>query len=97
MIEHAASLGDSIEDARERILTRAQAMAEEVLLDEGKKFSLLQDIEVNRRLGQHGAAVIPEGANILHHCNTGALATVDIGTALGVIYGTCQKAIAMTE
>jgi len=28
-----------------------------------------------------------QGANILHHCNTGALATVDIGTALGVIYG----------
>jgi methylthioribose-1-phosphate isomerase len=26
-------------------------------------------------------------ANILHHCNTGALATVDVGTALGVIYG----------
>jgi methylthioribose-1-phosphate isomerase len=33
-------------------------------------------------------AQVPHGANILHHCNTGALATVDIGTALGVIYST---------
>lgn len=44
-----------------------------------------QDVEINRRMGRNGAAVIPHGANILHHCNTGSLATVDYGTALGVI------------
>lgn len=44
-----------------------------------------QDVEINQRMGRNGAAVIPHGANILHHCNTGALATVDYGTALGVI------------
>lgn len=48
------------------------------------------DVEINRALAKHGAEVIPQGANMLHHCNTGALATVDIGTALGVIYE-CHK------
>ena len=45
-----------------------------------------EDVEINRRLGYHGAALIADGANLLHHCNTGALATVDFGTALGVIF-----------
>lgn len=44
------------------------------------------DVEINRALAKHGATIVPEKANMLHHCNTGALATVDIGTALGVIY-----------
>ena len=44
-----------------------------------------EDVAVNKRLGLHGAALIRDGDTILHHCNTGALATVDYGTALGVI------------
>jgi len=48
------------------------------------------DVRTNRSLAQHGAALVPQGANVLHICNTGALATVDIGTALGVIYE-CHK------
>jgi methylthioribose-1-phosphate isomerase len=48
------------------------------------------DVEINRSLAKHGSTVVPDKANILHHCNTGALATVDIGTALGVIYE-CHK------
>jgi methylthioribose-1-phosphate isomerase len=44
-----------------------------------------EDVAVNRQMGAHGAALIPDGARILHHCNTGALACVDYGTALGVI------------
>jgi methylthioribose-1-phosphate isomerase len=36
-------------------------------------------------MGSHGAAVVPHGARILHHCNTGSLAAVDYGTALGVV------------
>jgi methylthioribose-1-phosphate isomerase len=43
------------------------------------------DVEINRRLGAYGAALVRDGDTILHHCNTGALATVDYGTALGVI------------
>lgn len=37
-------------------------------------------------MGEYGSEVVLPNYNILHHCNTGALATVDIGTALGVIY-----------
>jgi len=44
-----------------------------------------EDIEINKRMGEFGAAVVPKGATILTHCNAGALATVGYGTALGVI------------
>jgi len=57
---------------REVALEEAQAIADE-------------DVAVNQRLGRVGATLIPDGATVLHHCNTGALATVDYGTALGVI------------
>lgn len=44
-----------------------------------------EDLRNNRELGKHGAAVIPDGATVLTHCNAGALATSGYGTALGVI------------
>jgi methylthioribose-1-phosphate isomerase len=44
-----------------------------------------EDVVLNHRIGAHGAALVPEHANVLTHCNTGSLATVDYGTALGVI------------
>jgi methylthioribose-1-phosphate isomerase len=44
-----------------------------------------EDIETNRAIGRAGADLVPEGARILTHCNTGALATAGHGTALGVI------------
>ena len=56
-----------------KVLAEAQRLADE-------------DVEINSRMARHGARVVPQGANILHHCNTGALATVDVGTALGVVY-----------
>ena len=43
-----------------------------------------EDRELCAAIGRHGAALLPEGG-ILTHCNTGALATGGIGTALGVI------------
>jgi methylthioribose-1-phosphate isomerase len=43
------------------------------------------DVETNRRIAEHGVPLIKDGDTILHHCNTGMLATVDYGTALGVI------------
>lgn len=49
-----------------------------------------EDVAINTAIAKHGAEIVPKGANILHHCNTGALATVDVGTALGVIYE-CHK------
>ena len=57
---------------RERLLGEAQA-----ILDE--------DLAANKALGAHGAALVPERARILTHCNAGALATAGFGTALGVI------------
>jgi methylthioribose-1-phosphate isomerase len=44
-----------------------------------------EDIETNKAIGKHGAEVIDNGDTILTHCNAGALACVDYGTALGVI------------
>jgi methylthioribose-1-phosphate isomerase len=72
-----------------RLLRRAEAEPDPsaipgVLLAEAQALAN-EDVEVNRRLGKHGAALIQNGHTILHHCNTGALATVDYGTALGVI------------
>ncbi len=71
MIQRAESGADA-EGVREGMLEEAQALADE-------------DVLINKRLGQHGAALVQDGDTILHHCNTGALATVDYGTALGVI------------
>jgi methylthioribose-1-phosphate isomerase len=43
------------------------------------------DVERNRRMGKHGASLLPEGVRPLTHCNAGALACVGWGTALGVV------------
>jgi methylthioribose-1-phosphate isomerase len=43
------------------------------------------DVETNRAIGRAGAALVPDGARVLTHCNTGALATAGHGTALGVV------------
>lgn len=60
------------------------------IVQNGKKMEL-EDIEINKRLGDFGAQVIPQGATILTHCNAGALATVGYGTALGVIRSAFAK------
>ena len=57
---------------RQAVLQEAQRIADE-------------DVEINKRMSEHGAALIDDGDTVIHHCNTGALATVDWGTALGVI------------
>ncbi|MDO6837227.1 S-methyl-5-thioribose-1-phosphate isomerase [Pseudoalteromonas carrageenovora] len=51
----------------------------------------LEDIALCERMANRGAELINSGDNILTHCNTGALATAGIGTALGVIYKAQQK------
>jgi methylthioribose-1-phosphate isomerase len=45
----------------------------------------LEDIAICEAIGQHGAALVPDGKTVLTHCNAGALATAGYGTALGVI------------
>ena len=44
-----------------------------------------EDEAANRRMGDHGKELLPEGGSVLTHCNAGALATAGFGTALGVI------------
>ncbi len=65
-------------DVRGTVLDEAQRIAEE-------------DVAVNRRIGRCGAEVVPQQANVLHHCNTGSLATVDYGTALGVVRAAVEQ------
>ena len=72
LMNAARSVNSSADDLRNAVLLEAQKLADE-------------DVEINKRMAEHGAALINDGDTIIHHCNTGALATVDWGTALGVI------------
>ena len=45
-----------------------------------------EDREMCRRIGEHGAPLLRDGARVLTHCNAGALATGGIGTALAPVY-----------
>lgn len=58
------------------LLQRLEALAVQIYED---------DIAANRRMGEYGAALLPDDAVILTHCNAGALATCGWGTALGVV------------
>ena len=61
-----------IHQIQQAVIGEAQALADE-------------DVEVNKRMGSHGADLIEVGYSILTHCNAGALATVDYGTALAPV------------
>ncbi len=50
-------------------------------LDAAEKY-VEQIIDKCRKIGEYGETLIQDGARILTHCNAGALATVDYGTAL---------------
>ena len=54
-----------------------------------------EDLAANRAMGKLGAALIPQGARVMTHCNTGALATAGFGTALGVIRSAKDKKISV--
>jgi methylthioribose-1-phosphate isomerase len=76
--------------ATDRILSRARGFsgnAEELkslVVREAQKIAD-EDAEANRAIGKNGAELINDGDVILTHCNAGELATVEYGTALGVI------------
>ena len=69
---------NSADDVRQALLAEAQKLADE-------------DVALNRRMGFNGAALVEDGDTILHHCNTGALAAVDFGTALGVVFAAHEQ------
>ncbi|NTU99961.1 MAG: S-methyl-5-thioribose-1-phosphate isomerase [Methanoregulaceae archaeon] len=67
----------SIDEAREAALAEAQRIADE-------------DVAACHALGDHGASLIPDRSTVLTHCNAGALACREWGTALGVIRSAVQ-------
>ena len=68
----AVRAGHSVEEVAARLRHEAQVIHDE-------------DDERCRTMGSYGAAVVPDKARVLTHCNAGALATAGYGTALGVI------------
>lgn len=62
----------TVKELKELLLQEAIMVAEE-------------DVEINKSIARNAQALIPDNAVIFHHCNTGSLATVDYGTALGTI------------
>ena len=64
--------GESVTELTARLIREAQLIHD-------------ADVASCQAMGRAGAAVVPEGARILTHCNAGALATAGYGTALGVI------------
>jgi methylthioribose-1-phosphate isomerase len=66
------SRGVDLEDMRRQVLVEAQRIADE-------------DVQINKSMARHGASLIEDGDTVIHHCNTGALAAVEWGTALGAI------------
>ena len=68
----ADSALDTVPALQNATLSEAHAIAEE-------------DVAINKAMGMNALPLIPDEATIIHHCNTGSLATVDYGTALGVI------------
>jgi methylthioribose-1-phosphate isomerase len=72
ILKKAKAATGSVEELRKVVIDEAQKMADE-------------DVDVNRRIGENGSKLISDGDVILTHCNAGALATVDYGTALAVV------------
>jgi methylthioribose-1-phosphate isomerase len=70
--------GRSVEEIRKIALEEAEKIASE-------------DIERNRKIGKHGAKLLNDGDSVLTYCNTGRLATVDWGTALGIIRSAIEE------
>lgn len=68
----ARSVTGGAADIRRAVSREAQRIADE-------------DVAINKQMALHGATLLEDGDTVIHHCNTGALATVDWGTALGVI------------
>jgi len=69
--------GESYEDIQKKLLEEAMAIYE-------------NDRAICRQLGRNGADLLPDPCTVITHCNAGALATADFGTALGVIYSAAE-------
>ena len=84
----ARNLFWALERMRQVVLkdkTRPLLVLKKLLLEEAQKI-IAEDRISCRKIGYYGAKLIARQDSILTLCNTGILATVDYGTALGVIY-----------
>ena len=79
----AAQAGDSVSEIKQRLEAEAHRIHDE-------------DVASCRSMGAHGAALVPDSARILTHCNAGALATAGYGTALGVIRAAVEQGKAVS-
>jgi methylthioribose-1-phosphate isomerase len=77
-IKNARPTAVNLSWAVERILNSKSAIVEALRMYD-------EDIQTNIAIGKNGASLIDDGDTVLTHCNAGALACVDYGTALGVI------------
>lgn len=69
------------------VLTTSEGNVDELrrlILQEANQISE-EDVRINKKIGLNALQILPQEINFIHHCNTGALATVDYGTALGII------------
>ena len=73
-----AQAGASVDELKARLVAEAHRIHDE-------------DVASCRAIGAHGAALVPDAARVLTHCNAGALATAGYGTALGVIRGAVEQ------
>jgi methylthioribose-1-phosphate isomerase len=83
----AVNLYESIQRIESIVLTADNMTLDQIksmVIEEAHKIAE-EDVRTNLQMAQNGQQFIPDKANIIHHCNTGALATTGIGTALGVI------------
>jgi methylthioribose-1-phosphate isomerase len=76
--------------AYERSRSQGLRAIRTALLEEAKAIEL-EDVETNWSIGLHGQALLRDGMTVLTHCNAGALATAEYGTALGIIRAAVAK------
>ena len=88
----AVNLMWAVEKQKE-VIKKSEGNIEEIIKELTQNAIKLEedDIKINKKIGDFGAEVVPEGATILTHCNAGALATVGYGTALGVVRSAFAK------
>jgi methylthioribose-1-phosphate isomerase len=79
-----------MEDKYRELQNQDLAKIRQVLIEEANLIAE-DDRRMNRLIGEYGNTLVPENANILTHCNTGTLATVEYGTALGIIRAAQEK------
>jgi methylthioribose-1-phosphate isomerase len=78
---------DRLQEAFQRQVERVGDVQElrRMMFDEARSIHD-EDREMCRAIGEHGAGLVPDGGAVLTHCNAGALATSEWGTALAPLY-----------